>query len=124
MYLLDTHVLIWALRDIVKLSSQVAVILSDMANDIHISAASFYEIHLKVAIGKLAPLHGDLAEAIHDMGMTHMPITAQDAKLAALLPLAHRDPWDRLLVAQTKRLNLQLISKDSQLDVLGVDRLW
>jgi PIN domain nuclease of toxin-antitoxin system len=124
MYLLDTHVLIWALRDIEKLSSQAAFILSDMTNDIHISAASFYEIHLKVAIGKMAPLHGDLADAVNEMGMTHLPITAHDAKLAALLPLVHRDPWDRLLVAQAKRLNLQLISKDTQLDVLGADRTW
>ncbi len=124
MYLLDTHVLLWWLRETDKISDRVDAILSDASEAIYVSAITFYEIHLKVALGKLKPLHTDLGSALVETGFMPLSLTPQDATIAGQLPLVHRDPWDRLLVAQTNRLGFQLISKDVQLDTLGVDRLW
>ena len=94
------------------------------ANVIQASAASFYEIHLKVMLGKIAPLHEDLAKAVDSIGFSRLSISPQDATIAAQLPLVHRDPWDRLLVAQSLRLGLRIISIDDKLDALGANRLW
>ncbi len=124
MYLLDTHVLLWWLRETNKISDRVDVILSDASEPIYVSAITFYEIHLKIALGKLMPLHADLGSALAEIGFASLSLTPQDATIAAQLPQLHRDPWDRLLVAQANRLGFKLISKDTQLDTLGADRLW
>ena len=108
--LLDTHVILWWLTDDLALSDEVKTRLDDEP-DVYVSAASLWEVTVKQSIGKLSePI--DVAEEIRDSGFRELPITFHHAIAAGRLPLIHRDPFDRMLVAQAQCEGLTLASRD------------
>jgi PIN domain nuclease of toxin-antitoxin system len=116
--LVDTHFLVWwaAGRRIPK---QAASIIQDPANEIYASAASVWEIAIKVGLGRLDVDPAELARALDDGGFKPLPVTAHHAIAVAALPAFHRDPFDRLLVAQSKVEHLSLLTQDKVLAEYG-----
>jgi PIN domain nuclease of toxin-antitoxin system len=108
--LLDTHVILWWLTDDLALSDEVKARLDDEP-DVYVSPASLWEVTIKQSIGKLSePM--DVAEEIRGSGFRELPITFHHAIAAGRLPLIHRDPFDRMLVAQAQCEGLTLASRD------------
>jgi PIN domain nuclease of toxin-antitoxin system len=124
--LLDTHTLVWWLRDDVRLSPQAARILKDPRNEILVSAAVGWEMAIKVNLGKIEPasLLEQLGQALAKEAFAELPITMAHAVRAGSLPLHHRDPFDRLLAAQAQALELPILSADRLLDQYAVQRVW
>ncbi len=124
-YLLDTHVLLWLLGDPGRVPEAVRVELADRANPLFVSAASALEISTKVRIGKLdAPtLPTTLGRRVADLGATPLPVTVEHALLAGSLRWDHRDPFDRLLVAQATLEELALVTVDAAITHLPVPRI-
>ena len=110
--LLDTHIVIWWLTDDPTLSEDIKDRL-DHEPDVYVSAATVWEVAIKQAIGKLKePV--DLPERIRDSGFRELPIRSDHAIVAGRLPLIHRDPFDRILVAQARCEKLTLVSRDPE----------
>ena len=124
--LVDTQVLFWWYSEPSKLSRSASAILEDGSNIVLVSAATAWELAIKVALGKLdaLPLILDLVGFLKDEGFTELPITIQHATRAGLLPLHHRDPFDRLLVAQAQDMAIPIVSSDRLLDRYDLKRLW
>jgi PIN domain nuclease of toxin-antitoxin system len=124
--LLDTHVVIWWLEDANRLSRRATTILSNRDNSILISAAVGWELAIKVNSGKLKPssILDGLDRILEQEAFSELPITLEAAVRAGLLPSHHRDPFDRMLVAQARFLNLPILSADAILDRYDVKRLW
>lgn len=117
--LLDTHILLWWLSDDAQLSATVRSAVADGNNDVFFSAMSIAEIAIKQSLGKLdAP--EDLVSLIAQEGITELPLTARHAAALLHLPWHHRDPFDRLLVAQAKVEELSLATADSSLAAYDV----
>jgi PIN domain nuclease of toxin-antitoxin system len=124
--LLDTHVVVWWLEDADRLSRRAATLLADRDNTILISAAVGWELAIKISLGKMKPrsiLEG-LDHLLAQEAFSELPITLEMAVRAGLLPPHHRDPFDRMLVAQAQSLNAPIVSADAILDKYGVRRLW
>ncbi|MDZ4263214.1 MAG: type II toxin-antitoxin system VapC family toxin, partial [Pseudomonadota bacterium] len=98
--LLDTHIYLWWLTDNPKLSPTIKQKI-ETATEVYISSASIWEAGIKISAGKLEADIDDLIEGIQENRFIELPITAKHAKQAAQLPDIHRDPFDRMLVAQT-----------------------
>ena len=112
-YLLDTHILIWWLADAPQLSAKFRQLLEYEEDAVFwVSAASIWEIGIKQSLGKLS-VSADLIAAIHNNNFQLLSITAQHADYAARLPLHHKDPFDRMLIAQSTLENIQMLSQDS-----------
>lgn len=124
--LIDTHVLVWWLEDDSRLSRRASAIMKDSRSEILVSAAVGWEMAIKVNLGKIIPASviERLEQAVASETFVSLPIALPHAIRAGLLPLHHRDPFDRLLVAQAQSLNIPLLSADHQLDVYEVQRLW
>lgn len=125
--LLDTHALIWWVTGDERLPAAVRALLAAPRREAHVSVASAYEIILKVRRGKLANaelLASDFAYICAVEQFTVLPLALDHVQLAARLPDHLRDPFDRLLVAQSRLEGLQLVSGDRAMDAYGVDRLW
>lgn len=119
--LLDTHVILWWLTDDSTLSDELKARL-DEDPEVFVSPASIWEVAIKQSIGKLSePI--DLAEEIRDSGFRELPITSEHAIVAGRLPLLHRDPFDRMLVAQAQCEGLTLASRDLRVLQYQVDLL-
>lgn len=108
--LLDTHVVLWWLTDDPTLADEIKARL-DHEPDVYVSAATIWEVAIKQTIGKLSEPAG-LPERIRDSGFAELPITSQHAMAAGRLPPIHRDPFDRMLVAQAQHENLTLVTRD------------
>lgn len=124
-FLLDTHVLLWLLSAPERLPPAVLDRLADAANELLVSAASGLEIATKVRIGKLdAPdLPATLTDRVDRIGAATLPISLGHALLAGSLAWAHRDPFDRLLVAQATIENATLVTVDAALTKLPAPAL-
>ena len=125
--LLDTHAFIWWVNGNERLSQRTRRAIEDDANTVSVSAASAWEIATKYRRGRLdeaVAIAPDVAAAIADQGFKELPITVADAARAGALPGPHRDPFDRMLIAQALAHNLVLISNEMLFDVYGVRRLW
>ena len=127
--LLDTpaHALIWWLTDSSHLTEAVRHAIFNPSNEKLISATTAWEITTKHRLGKLPGselLAADFAGVIARQGFEELPITVEDAARAGALPGPHRDPFDRMLIAQALARNLVLISNESLFDRYGVRRLW
>ena len=125
--LLDTHALLWRPSGDEALSATARSAIADESNGIFISAASAWEIATKLRIGKLpgvAAIVADLDGAIVDQGFIGLPISLRHGQVAGALPGAHRDPSDRMLMAQAMLENLVLVSNEKSFDAYGVGRLW
>lgn len=110
--LLDTHVILWWLSDHETLSDDIKDAI-DTEVDVFVSAATIWEVAIKQAAGKLGP--ADLPEKILECGLRELPITTAHALIAARLPLIHRDPFDRVLVAQARCEGLTLVTRDAEI---------
>lgn len=109
--LLDAHVLLWWLAGHPTLGQEARARISDPDNEVLVSAATVWEIAIKRALGKLeAP--PDLVSALDELGFAEAPITAADGQLAGSLAAHHRDPFDRMLVAQALRLRATIVTRD------------
>jgi PIN domain nuclease of toxin-antitoxin system len=125
--LLDTHTFIWFVLDDPKLSSSAKMLLEDAANDVFVSPASFWEIAIKVGLGKLdlrGPYDEFMQRGIFGNDFEILPIEPKHTSLLTTMPLHHKDPFDRLLVAQAKFENFAIVSVDDALDAYGIKRLW
>ena len=125
--LLDTHTFLWWLSDSGKISTAAFDAIVDESNDIVVSAASAWEIATKFRIGKLPGCEAvatDVAGHIRRQGFEELAISVADAERAGRLPGPHRDPFDRMLAAQSLARDLALISADRVFDDYNVDRLW
>ena len=120
--LLDTHALVWWLSDVSRLSQAARAAIAEPRNDIFVSAISGWEIAVKRAKGCMtAPDH--LSEMIEERGFNHLPLTFHHAEQAGLLPMHHRDPFDRLLVAQAQAEGLVLVTRDARIPHYGIRTL-
>jgi PIN domain nuclease of toxin-antitoxin system len=108
--LVDTHIVLWWLTDDETLGDDVKDRL-DHEPDVYVSTATIWEVAIKQALGKL-PGPGNLPELIRDSGFSPLLITAEHAISAGRLPLIHRDPFDRMLVAQAQCEDLTLVTRD------------
>ncbi len=115
--LLDTHLLLWALAEPEKLSATTRNRLDSA--EVFVSAASVWEVSSKVALGKLEADPSELLAAIEPAGFELLPITGLHAAAVAALPLLHRDPFDRILVAQARTEPLILLTNDAVLEQYG-----
>lgn len=111
--LVDTHALIYALVRPDVLRGETRAALVDAAHEVYFSAASIWEIEIKAALGKLARPPGDVAAEARAQGFTELVITSEHAVRAARLPPHHRDPFDRMLVAQAQQEGLTLVTDDA-----------
>jgi PIN domain nuclease of toxin-antitoxin system len=116
--LLDTHIVLWWLADDPTLAEDIKDRL-DHEPDVYVSAATLWEVGIKQALGKLKE-PDDLPERIRDSGFTELAITFDHAIAAARLPLIHRDPFDRMLVAQARCEDLMLVSRDPEIQSYDV----
>jgi PIN domain nuclease of toxin-antitoxin system len=119
--LLDTHVVLWWLTDDPTLPDEVKARL-DQQPEVYLSSATVWEVAIKQSIGKIIE-PTNLPEIIRDAGFRHLPITADHAVVAGRLPLIHRDPFDRMLIAQAQCEGLTLITRDPQIHKYEVDLL-
>ena len=117
--LLDAHALLWWLLDDPTLATPARRAIADAANEIVVSAATTWELAIKRAAGKIK-LDVDLVDAVDAAGFSGLPVTIVDAEAAAALPMLHHDPFDRMLVAQARRLDATIVSRDMQLEPYGV----
>jgi len=109
--LLDTHALLWWALDDPKLSAAARDVIADPGSRVSVSAASMWEISTKSARGRL-PVKGDLRGILARQPIHPLPITADHAWAAGQLPLHHRDPFDRILVAQAQLEGLTIVTRD------------
>jgi PIN domain nuclease of toxin-antitoxin system len=116
--LLDTHLLLWWLSASPQLPASAAQLIADPENAIFVSAVSHWEIRLKVSLGKLR-LPSDFDRRLALQGFEALPLTATHAALIATLPWLHRDPFDRMLIAQATAAQLTLLTADSALAPYG-----
>jgi PIN domain nuclease of toxin-antitoxin system len=124
---LDTHALLWWLDGDRRLSRLARTAIGDAENTVFVSAASAWEITTKNRLGKLpgaADVAADVAGAVSGQGFTPLDITIVHAQRAGRLPGEHRDPFDRMLIAQSQVEDLQIVTDDSVFDAYGVERLW
>jgi PIN domain nuclease of toxin-antitoxin system len=125
--LLDTHALLWWLSDDPALSRTARKIIAETKNTLLVSAASAWEIAIKVRLGKLptaVDLTADFSGQIEREGFHLLPISAEHGIRAGLLPGPHKDPFDRMLIAQTQAENIPIITNETVFETYGVRRLW
>ena len=125
--LLDTHALIWWLEGSRGLSAPARRAIEGLDNDVLVSAASAWEIATKFRLGKLPSAEAlalDLPGALASQDFAELSITVADAVRAGALPGPHRDPFDRILIAQAQARDLYLVSNETLFDAYGVRRLW
>ena len=125
--LLDTHALMWFLLDAQRLSSQARTLMVDLSNELWVSPASLWELAIKISLGKYA-LEKDFRtffdEQLEDNRLEIMPITVRHAAAVATLPFHHRDPFDRLIIAQAVVEQVPVLSADATFDSYPIARIW
>lgn len=125
--LLDTHTLLWWLADDPSLSAGARRLIGRSGNSVLVSAVSAWEIGTKVRLGKLPgaeELAADFAGWLARERFEQLPISVEHGIRAGLLAGAHKDPFDRMLAAQSQAENLPVVSNDAVFDAYGVRRLW
>lgn len=125
--LLDTHAFLWWLDGDRRLVRSVRSVIEDETNEILVSAGTVWEITTKARLGKLpqaTDVAADVPACIRDQGFVGLPISASHAQRAGSLPGPHRDPFDRMLIAQAQIEGVDIVSVDTVFDVYGVTRRW
>ena len=125
--LLDTHAFLWWLAGDDALPQAIRSVIGEDANTIFVSAASAWEIATKYRLGKLpgvADIVTDLETAVLDQGFEGLPVSFRHGQAAGALPAPHRDPFDRMLIAQAMLDDLVLVSNERAFDAYGVKRVW
>ena len=124
---MDTHALLWWLNDDRQLSAKARKLIGLGSNVVVVSAASAWEIATKVRLGKLdmaAELAADFSNVLAQEGFESLPISVDHALRAGLLPGPHKDPFDRMLIAQAQAEGVPILSSDAVFDGYGVRRVW
>jgi PIN domain nuclease of toxin-antitoxin system len=127
MFLIDTHTFIWYITDNSRLSSQVLDLINDENNQIFLSIASIWEMGIKHRLGKLnftLPFDIFITQQLSINDFTVLDIKISHIITVSQLPLYHRDPFDRMLIAQAVVENITVISADTVFDTYPVRRLW
>lgn len=120
--LLDTHALLWWLADDPMLSREARASIADPTSPVFVSAATAWEMAIKTALGKLdAP--DDLNDALAASRFQELPITIEHALLAGKLPQHHRDPFDRMLIAQARLEGLTVVTRDAVFGAYEIELL-
>ena len=125
--LLDTHTLLWFALNDPSLSGTAMNLILDPAHEKFVSPASHWEIAIKISVGKYAlalPFEDFFRAAIDDNGFRHLPVETRHTAALTTLPYHHRDPFDRLMVAQAMVEGIPLVSADAVLDQYPITRLW
>ncbi len=122
-FLLDTHALIWSATDPDQLSESASAAICDPANDVFVSAVSGWEIAIKRSRGRLRFPGVDRA-MLADLRMIELPVTLAHAAEIAVLPDHHRDPFDRMLIAQARIDDLTVVTRDRSFDAYDVATHW
>jgi PIN domain nuclease of toxin-antitoxin system len=125
--LLDTHAFLWWLDGDRRLATRGRRMIADEKTEVFVSAASAWEIAIKAAAGKLPgalDVAADVSGCIAGQGFTPLDITVVHAQRAGSLPHLHRDPFDRMLVAQALVEGLPILSNDAVFDAFAVRRIW
>jgi len=125
--LLDTHALLWWLSDDPALTPSARKTITDTKNAVYVSAASAWEIATKVRLGKLptaVDLASDFAGFLDRERFQPLAISVEHAIRAGLLPGAHKDPFDRMLIAQSQAENMPIVSNEMLFDSYGTRRIW
>ena len=120
--LLDTHAFIWWLSDVPQLTRLAHDGIADRRNEVLVSAITGWEIAVKSAKGRItAP--DNLGKMVTERGFTHLPLTFQHAEQAGRLPMHHRDPFDRFLIAQAQTEGLVLVTRNERISLYDVPTL-
>ncbi|MGV7301752.1 type II toxin-antitoxin system VapC family toxin [Mycobacterium kansasii] len=116
-FLLDTHTLLWLVSDPSQVASSALTVLSSAETNLWVSAASAWEISIKTRLGRLdgEALLSAWSDIVADMSTSELPIESPDAILAGRLPWEHKDPFDRVIVAQALRRNLTIATRDTKI---------
>jgi PIN domain nuclease of toxin-antitoxin system len=125
--LLGTHAFLWFILNDPQLTAAARTAISDPKNDVFVSPATYWEIAIKVSIGKYAlttPFEDFVRHGIEDNDFELLPIEIPHAARAATLPFHHKDPFDRMLIAQSQVEGLTLVSNEVRFDAYGVKRHW
>jgi PIN domain nuclease of toxin-antitoxin system len=126
-YLLDTHTFLWFINDDETLSAYAKALIENTDNLIFLSIATLWEMAIKVSLGKLKvpmPFAAFMDTQLRDNDMKVLSISIEQLDLVASLPFHHRDPFDRLIIAQSLNERLPIIGRDTLFDVYGVKRYW
>lgn len=125
--LLDTHALLWWSEDNPRLSAAARDAIRDGSNEVFVSAVSAFEIGQKYRMGKLpdvAVLADNFPAEVERHGFEPLPIELSHAQLAGTMDIPHKDPFDRLLIAQAREEAMVLVSNEAVFDRFDVERLW
>jgi PIN domain nuclease of toxin-antitoxin system len=125
-FLLDTHALLWFIQDDPQLSDRARVIITTDTNQLCLSVASLWEITIKLNIGKLTIGHtiDEIYTLLKQLNIEILAISQSDLEQYLTLPMHHRDPFDRLIIAQAIDRQLALVSADSAFKAYSVQKLW
>jgi PIN domain nuclease of toxin-antitoxin system len=126
-FLIDTHTFLWFVTDDSKLSKYALELIEDETNEAILSVATLWEIAIKFSIGKLTlskPFQDFVDEQIQINEFRLLNIEPPHINIVSSLPLHHRDPFDRMIIAQAITENMAIISADPAFDAYGVSRLW
>lgn len=118
--LLDTHAFLWAVDDSPELSPAARAAITNGGNVVYVSAATAWEIAIKRAIGKLTTPEGDFLEELRVHRFTPLSITTEHALAVEKLPSHHKDPFDRMLIAQAQEERLTIITRDQRLGLYDI----
>lgn len=121
--LLDSHAALWMVAAPERLSQKAATALSSSDHAVYLSVVSIWELEAKAALGKL-PLPGHVWNNLDAIGVIILPVGRLHALAVSRLPMHHRDPFDRMLVAQAMVEGLALVTVDRKLPAYGVPVLW
>ena len=122
--LLDSHAVYWWLTGSERLSAAARALVLDRSNTVLVSAVSIYEIELKAVRRRVNLPPGELRAALRRNAVEELTVSHDHAEHAAHLDWDHRDPWDRMLAAQSRLENCALVSVDVVFDGTGIDRRW
>jgi PIN domain nuclease of toxin-antitoxin system len=125
--LIDTHVFIWYVQTSERLPRSVTAVINDGRNDILLSIASVWEMAIKQSTGKLSlgvPYASFIEEQMRLNNMELLPVRLNHLEIVTTLPFHHRDPFDRLIIAQAMAEDIVLISADSVFSLYPVQRMW
>ena len=125
--LLDTHTMYWYIEGDPQLSNTARTLIQDASNEIFISPVSYWEIAIKISIGKWQlnrPYEDFIGLGLNQYGFQVLAILPTHTARVIGLPFHHTDPFDRMLVAQARVENIPIVSADEQFDASGITRLW
>jgi PIN domain nuclease of toxin-antitoxin system len=125
--LIDTHTLFWSVEEPAKVSPTAMAAIKPLSNEVLLSAATIWELSIKVGQGKIVlsqPYRQWMETAIADLKLTILPVTVEYADRQSTLPPHHKDPFDRLMIAQALVEGIPIASVDTAFDLYGVKRIW